>query len=173
MVNTTDEVYEKIAKLLPADKPIKLLDLGCCTGLEYGAFMRLNPQTRVTGVKEEESLKLILREKSCKRVENLRLIYGDYFDVDLGANQFDAAIAMMEINEYTRKKKLALYKKVYESLSKNGMYIEWNYIGEEQEVTRGLGNVFSNQISFLLESGFQRVEKAWHGESTILVKAIK
>lgn len=173
MKYTPDEVYEQIARLIPSDRPVELLDLGCCTGLEYGAFMRLNSQIKVTGVKEEESLKEILKQKSGKRVENLRLIYGDYFSVEFAIRQFDAAMAMMEINEFSRKNKLALYKKVYQALCKEGIYIEWDYIGEEDAVVGGISNVFSNQISLLLESGFQRVEKAWYGEDTILLKAMK
>ena len=80
MVQTLEEVYEQTARLVPADRPIHLLDLGCCTGLEYNAFIRVNKEIEVTGIQEEEKLAEMLKVKSGKRIERLRLInfcYGD------------------------------------------------------------------------------------------------
>lgn len=173
MMYSQDEVYAQIAKMLPEGRPIKLLDLGCCTGLEYEVFMRVNPETEVTGIKEEESLRKMLKEKAGKRVEHLRLIYGDYFNVDLGVKRYDVAMSVMGLNEFSRKNKLTLYKKVFHALNSDGIYIEQDYVTNEDEIVGSISNVFSKQISLLLESGFQRVEKAWYRQNTIILKAIK
>ncbi len=173
MIHSLNEVNTQIAKLIPAGRPIQLLDLGCCTGLEYEVFMRVNPETEVTGIKEEESLKQILKEKAGKRVEHLRLIYGDYFNVDLGMKHYDVAMSVMELNEFSRKSKLILYKKVFHALSDEGIYIEKNYVNDKAEIIGSIGNMFSRQISLLLESGFQRVEKAWYEEDMVVLKAMK
>lgn len=173
MIHSLEEVNAQIAKLIPVGRPIQLLDLGCCTRLEYEVFMRVNPETEVTGIREEESLKQILKEKAGKRVEHLRLIYGDYFNVDLGTKHYDVAMSVMELNKFNRKNKLALYKKVYYALCDQGIYIEKNYVNESQEIVGSMGNMFSEQISLLLESGFQRVEKAWHEDNMVILKAMK
>lgn len=173
MIYAEDDVYAQIARLLPTDRPIQLLDLGCCTGLDYDVFRHLNPETEVTGINDEESLNMLLKKKAGKRIEHLRLIYGDYFNIDLGSRHYDAAISVMELHEYNRKNKLSLYRKIYNALEREGIYIEQDYIKEENVIFGSLNNMFSTQISLLLESGFQRVEKAWHHDNTIVLKAIK
>ena len=66
-----------------------------------------------------------------------------------------------------------LYKKVFHALNSDGIYIEQDYVENEDEIVGSLSNMFSKQISLLLESGFQRVEKAWYRQNTIILKAIK
>lgn len=173
MIYAEKDISAQIARMLPTGRPIQLLDLGCCTGLDYDVFRYMNPETEVTGINDEESLNMLLKRKAGKRIERLRLIYGDYFNMDLGIRHYDAAISIMEIHEYNRKNKLSLYKRVYNALEQDGVYIEQDYIKEENQIFGSLSNMFSNQISLLLESGFQRVEKAWHNDNTIVLKAMK
>lgn len=172
-MHMVQEVYEQTARLVPADRPIRLLDLGCCTGLEYGAFTQVNKEIEVTGIQEEEKLADMLKVKSGKRIERLRLIYGNYFNIDLGRHNYNVAISVMEISKYSRKSRLTLYKKVFDALNNDGMYIERDYISGGEFAVPNMSNVFSNQISLLLEAGFQRVEKAWSNYDTIILKAMK
>ena len=79
----------------------------------------------------------------------------------------------MEINEYNRKSRLTLYKKVFDALVSDGMYIERDYVNGGEYAVSNISNMFSNQISLLLEAGFQRVEKAWSNYNTIILKAMK
>ncbi|SES70444.1 methyltransferase domain-containing protein [[Clostridium] polysaccharolyticum] len=168
-----EEIHVQIARLLPVNGPIKLLDLGCCTELEYGMFIRYNPQIEVTGIEEEEKLKKLLKEKTGKRVEHLRLIYGDYFSADLGVRHYDVVLSAMELEERSRKNTLTLYKKIHKALDAEGIYIEQGVIQDRNKIVGSISNAFSKQISLLLESGFRRVEKAWYRDNAIIIKAIK
>lgn len=173
MMESVEEIYAQTAKLIPTDRPIHLLDLGCCTELEYDTFIQVNPLVEVTGVDQEEHLARMLEKKSGKRIERLRLIYGDYLEVDFGRCHYDIAISKMEVNELDRKKRLKLYKKIFEALEDDGYYIERDYVGSLTSENENLSNMFSKHVSLLLESGFQRVEKVWYTNSTIILKAMK
>lgn len=173
MMESVEEIYAQTANLIPTERPIHLLDLGCCTELEYDMFIQVNPSVEVTGVDQEEHLTKMLEKKSGKRIERLRLIYGDYLEVDFGKCHYDIAISKIEVNELDRKQRLKLYKKIFGALEDDGCYIERDYIGNQASEDENLSNMFSKNVSLLLESGFQRVEKAWYNNSTIILRAMK
>jgi len=168
-INSTEEIYVQTAKMIPTGTPIHLLDLGCCTGLEYDAFIRKNPEIEVTGIDEEAHLKKMLERKSGKRIERLRLIYGDYWKMELGEHHYDVVISAMELAKKNRKEMLFLYKKIYNILEADGCFIEREYVEEECNIS----NMFSKQVALLLEAGFQNVEKAWYKENIIILRAVK
>lgn len=172
-MESVEESYMETAKLIPTDRAIHLLDLGCCTELEYDMFLQVNPSIEVTGIDQEEHLAKMLEKKSGKRIERLRLIYGNYLEMDFGKCHYDVAISKIEVNELDRKKRLKLYKKIYDALEDDGCYIERNYDNSLASVKANLSNMFSKHVSLLLESGFQRVEKVWYTNSTIILKAMK
>lgn len=173
MMQRLDEAYWQTAKLIPSGRPIKLLDLGCCTGLEYDAFIRVNPQIEVTGIEEEAKLKERLQQKSGGRIERLRLIYGNYCEVDFGREHYDVAMSVIEIGRYDRKTRLKLYGKILETLEGDGSYIERNVMPTDSIHEGNMNNLFSNLVSLLLEAGFQRVERVWQNQNTLLIKAMK
>lgn len=171
--HSTEEIYVQTAKLIPEGIPVHLLDLGCCTELEYDAFIQVNSKIEVTGIDEESHLKKMLERKSGKRIERLRLIYGDYWNADLGKHHYNAVMSIMELGKRSRKDMLVLYKKIYDALDTDGCYIEREWVKEEAETSVNISNLFSKQVALLLETGFQRVEKAWHKDNIILLRAIK
>ena len=173
MMQRLEEAYRQTAKLIPSGRPIKLLDLGCCTELEYDAFIRVNPEIEVTGIEEEAKLKEMLLRKSGRRIAKLRLIYGNYCMVDFGKEYYDMAISVVEVNQYDRKTRLQLYSKILETLEEDGSYIERDIMPGEFEVASDMNNLFSKLVSLLLEAGFQRVERVWQEHSTLLIKAMK
>ncbi|MBR3771805.1 MAG: hypothetical protein IKL07_06015 [Clostridium sp.] len=173
MMQRLDEAYWQTAKLIPSGRPIKILDLGCCTELEYDAFIQVNPEIEVTGIEEEEKLQEMLLHKSGRRIAKLRLIYGDYCDVDFGKEHYDMAMSVVENNKYDRKTRLQLYHKIFETLEEEGVYIERDVMPADLSVAGSMNNLFSKLVSLLLEAGFQRVERAWQNDNTLLIRAMK
>lgn len=173
MMQRLDEAYFQTAKLIPLGRSIKLLDLGCCTGLEYEAFIRVNPDIEVTGIQEEEKLQKMLYKKAGRRIAKLRLIYGDYWNVDFGKEHYDIAMSAVEVSRYDRKMRLRLYARILDTLEEDGSYIERVLMPNESYSTGNINNLFSKLVSLLLEAGFQRVERVWQNPNTLLIKATK
>ena len=62
-VNESAAFYREEARLVSVTTGIRILDLGCKTGLEIGEIFKLNSTARVTGIDLSEKMLEILRSK--------------------------------------------------------------------------------------------------------------
>lgn len=131
------EGYQKMTELLP-DTARDLLDLGCGTGLELDQIYQRLPELCVTGVDMTKAMLDKLRQKHPDKP--MTLILGSYLDRDFGDAAFDAAVSFETLHHLTHAQKAQLYRAVYRSLRKGGVYIEADYMvltqGEEDEQQR-------------------------------------
>ena len=187
------EGYAKMASLVPDDVQT-LLDLGCGTGLELEAIFGRIPQLKVTGIDLTASMLQKLREKFPDK--DIKLICGDYFQVEFGENSFDCAVSFQTMHHFAKDKKLTLYKKIWESLKVGGAYIECDYMvltqaeedhwfSENDRLRHEQGIVgdefyhydtpctVDNQIELLKKSGFSSVEQVFRMENTTMLIAKK
>ncbi len=184
------EGYTKMAELLPGNTA-SLLDLGCGTGLELKKIFERFPGIFVTGIDLTAEMLNICREKFCGK--RLSLICGDYFRTDLGENRFDAAVSFQTMHHFGKPEKTALYRRIRQSLHREGVYIECDYMVEtqEEEDLRFAENArlrreynipdgefyhydtpctVENQLTLFLEAGFKRAERAFRlGNTTIII----
>lgn len=187
------EAYEEMAKLVPNGTK-NLLDLGCGTGLELeGIFERL-PDISVTGIDLTKEMLDRLSEKYPDK--NITLINGDYFKTDLGKSCFDTAVSFETMHHFSHEMKTGLYKKIYDSLKNNGVYIECDYMVETQEEEdhwyaensriRGEMSIpegefyhydtpctIENQIKMFTAAGFAKSEKVFRLGGTTIIIAYK
>ena len=187
------EGYEKMADLVPCDCK-ELLDLGCGTGLELDPIFRKHPDLSVTGIDLTAAMLRKLREKYPDKA--LDLICGDYFKEDFGTERFDCAVSFQTMHHFTREKKTELYKRIYASLKKDGVYIECDYMVETQSEEdhwfsendrirkeQGIAAdefyhydtpcTVDNQIEMLKKAGFSFVKKVFRKENTTMLVAGK
>ena len=185
--------YIKMASLVPKDCE-KLLDLGCGTGLELDEIFRFCPRIKVTGIDITESMLNKLKEKHSDK--DMTLVHGDYFTVPFGENEFDCAVSFQTMHHFSHEKKLGLYKKIYDSLSSGGSYIECDYmvltqdeedhwfrenarlrkeqgIGEDEFYHYDTPCTVKNQIRLLESAGFSSVEQVFRKENTTMLVAKK
>lgn len=186
------EGYPLMASLVPAQTR-RLLDLGCGTGLELDEIFKLYPDVAVTGVDMTAAMLCELRAKHPDK--KLTLICDDYFTADFGGI-YDCAVSFETMHHFTKEKKTALYRKVCEALTPNGVYIECDYMADTQEqedfffseLTRmraeqGIPeDVFvhydtpctiHNQIAMLKAAGFASVEQVMRIGGTCMLVARK
>ena len=124
------EGYEKMASLVPPNAKT-LLDLGCGTGLELDYIFARFPSLAVTGI---DLTKEMLDRLSQKHPEKqLNLILGDYFQTDFGKQTFDCAVSFESLHHFEKAQKLGLYKRLWQSLSDGGCYLECDYMVQSQE----------------------------------------
>lgn len=187
------KAYKEMAKLVP-NKCEFLLDLGCGTGLELDEIFKILPDVVVTGIDLTQAMLDKLIEKH--PFKKMNLICGSYFDIDFGKKVFDSAISFQTMHHFSHKKKISLYKKIFNSLKDSGVYIECDYMVENQaeedlyfsenaRIRKEMNiseNEFyhydtpctiHNQVSMLKKAGFSRVENTFRMENTTIVVAFK
>jgi len=192
MLREGNEAYVETAKLIPNTKGLKLLDLGCGTGLELDEIFIVNPTVHVTGIDLAEKLLEKLGRKHTARKSQLNLVLADYFEYDFGQNVFDVAVSFDSLHHFSSEKKTGLYKRIYASLKPTGFYIEADYMAATQEfedfrfaenqrlrgeqgITEGyyhydIPYTVENQIEMLKKAGFSSVETIGrYGIDVILV----
>lgn len=182
-----------MAELIP-EETMTILDLGCGTGLELDEIFKKLPDVSVTGIDMTQAMLDKLRQKYPDK--NMKLILGNYFEVDLGEGIFDTAISFQTMHHFSHAEKIGLYAKIHKALKPKGMYIECDYMVTEQSVEDEFfaeyerlkqemnikDNEFyhfdtpctiDNQISMLKKAGFLSAEMIWRKENTTIIVAGK
>lgn len=187
--------YNEIAKHIPVNRQnIKLLDLGCGTGLELERVFDIYPNAQVTGVDLSSKMLDILKEKYKDKINQLNLVCQSYFDVDYGTEIYDIVISTYSLHHFSRELKLSLYRNIYASLKENGVYIEGDYtvktieeennlIAENERIRKanGITDGFyhfdipftvQTQTDLLGKAGFGKVDikKQWDNTTIFLCK---
>ncbi|WP_097002491.1 class I SAM-dependent methyltransferase [Lacrimispora amygdalina] len=190
MVEGCEQAYALLPSFLPASCS-NLLDLGCGTGLELKQIFKRFPDLSVTGI---DLTREMLDKLKCNFPEkNINLICGSYFDADLKMNEYDCAVSFQTMHHFEHEAKIGLYQKIFGALKDHGVYIECDYMVEDQEeedfyfaenrrIRQELGIpegefyhfdtpcTVSNQIAMLKKGGFEKVDLVLRiGNTTILV----
>ena len=122
--------YARMAALLP-EGTARLLDLGCGTCLELEPIFARFPKLKVTGVDLTAAMLDRLRAKFPDR--DLTLIRGSYMGMDFGRERYDAAVSFETLHHLEPEEKGALYRRVWEALTPEGVYVECDYIAATAE----------------------------------------
>lgn len=113
------------------EKGMKVLDLGCGTGLELDELLKKYPDIEVTGVDLSKDMLAKLQEKH----PQVKVVCGDYFKADLGEAVYDAVITFESLHHFKPEKKQGLFEKIYRALKPGGVFLEVDYLAccEEEE----------------------------------------
>jgi tRNA (cmo5U34)-methyltransferase len=132
-----DSFYGGIGAPIPAtDAAIRVLDLGCGTGLELGGIWARAPRARITGIDLSAEMLARLQERWPQRASQLELIKGSYLEHPLGERTFDHAVSVMTLHHLPPHRKADLYARVRASLMPGGIYVEGDYVVEPAEEAR-------------------------------------
>lgn len=192
MINDVEgckEGYLALAELVPEDAE-SILDLGCGTGLELEAVFKRLPDISVTGIDLCEAMLKKLKEKFAQK--DITLICGDYFTIPFGEEEYDCAVSFQTMHHFEKENKLSLYKKIYASLKKGGLYIEGDYMvltdeeekhwfSENRRIRKGLGIPegefyhydtpcsVKSQCELLEKAGFRNIRQVFRMENTTII----
>ncbi len=185
--------YKVLAENIP-DNTENLLDLGCGTGLELDEIFKLKPNISVTGIDLSAEMLGELKRKHGDKDLDLRC--ENYFESDLGFENFDCAVSFQTMHHFSHDDKFSLYKKIHLALKNGGIYIEGDYMARSQfeeefyfaenKRLRGKQNIpdgefyhydtpctVENQKKLLLDAGFSNVENIFHQGNTVILIAYK
>jgi len=183
-----EKSYRLFAEALPPECR-KILDLGCGTGLELDKIWQKNPDIDVTGVDLCQSMLDKLLEKHPDKP--LTTVCQDYFQYDFGNEKWDAVISFESLHHFLPERKKSLYRKIYNSLKKGGVFILGDYIAccdEEEELLRSvylekrkqsaipehdfvhfdIPLTLEHESGLLQNAGFN-IEKVLDGNATIII----
>jgi len=211
--NTRAPIYEKkhlehvggmeskqiLASFFPSHAKT-MIDLGIGTGLELEAIFERFPDIEVTGLDiAQDMLKMVVEKYPDKKIG---LHCESYLDFDFGNCLYDVALSVMTLHHYNHAIKTDLYRKIYNSLNHNGIYIECDYMLTEHEYDnpqemedfyfsdferlkkeQSLDHskeyhydtpcTVSNQKKMLLDAGFVNVKEVWRKNNTVVLVANK
>ncbi len=193
-IASAKEFYPFTARSLPAEEGVKVLDLGCGTGLELEYYFRLNPAAEVTCIDMAGRMLDKLTKKFGDK--DIRIIKGSYFDVELKESYYDAVLSVESLHHYDMEKKVIFYGKIRRALKQNGYFILTDYFAatdeEEKFLASELARLKSEQgikdcefyhydtpltaeheIEALKTAGFTGAEVIKRWESTCCIKAVR
>ena len=183
--------YAAMAAALP-DGTKRILDLGAGTGLELVPILERFPDMVVSAVDLSGRMLSKLRERFANK-HNVCAVAGDYTKIKFGIPYFDSIISFEAFHHHTPEERLTLYKTIYKSLLRNGVYIEGDYTAKDDaeeaamqkaalEARREHGIpedalvhldtplTLEHTKALLLEAGFAEVEVIYtEGATTVLV----
>jgi tRNA (cmo5U34)-methyltransferase len=151
---------------LPATPlPMKILDLGCGTGLEIGHILQKQPNAHITCIDLSESMLNKLRETYSAFLDQLEIVKASYFEHELGIEFYNLAIACVTMHHWLYSDKLKLYKRIHRSLKREGAFIISDYMAPEEIEKAKLSSYLR-----LLESGKIAKGKHYHIDIPFSVK---
>ncbi len=191
-----ERFYQAVARPIPETQaPLRILDIGCGTGLELKAIFAKAPGALITGIDVSWAMLKRLRETYVDRIDQLNLIQGSYLDLPLGEGVYDFVVAVMTLHHLKPPRKGQLYGRIRSALKTDGSYVEgdWvvsareerRYLREYEQRVAGLpqaGGVpyhidvplsLPRQKRLLIRAGFSSVDVLWQEEGNSVYVARK
>jgi len=170
------------------DAPLRILDLGCGTGLEFEALFRRVPNAQVVGVDLALGMLDLLQTRYRTRMNQITLVVDSFLTMPFGSRAYDYVLSGNAMHHVLRDTKRALYEKIHAALKPGGKYVEGDsviprelegqFVAEYHECaatvppapdgTYHLDVPFSleTQKALLLEAGFRDFELIWNKDPT-------
>lgn len=166
------EGKEKIVEFIPKDTK-NIIDLGAGTGLQLIKVYKEFPEIKTTAIDVSDEMLKKLAERNIS--DNITIINESFFDYEFGLN-VDAVISTQALHHFDSNDKLTLFKKVYNCLKNDGVFINEDYFALDEEtekqgfedyknLARGEGKHYDtpltleHEIEILKEAGFSQVDK--------------
>lgn len=184
-----EEFYERVALPIPeTTEPLNILDVGCGTGLELGPIFQRVPSAEITGIDISARMLDLLLQRYRRCINQLHLVQGSYVEVPFKQNEYDYVVSVMTIHHLLEDVKRDLYRKIRNALKDGGLYIEGDYVVDEDEEQRLMGQyhekiqlldpdqqyhidipfTVSHQERLFSEAGFRGVNTIHYGENSAI-----
>jgi len=195
-IEAFERFYSAIgAGITETQDEVRILDIGCGTGLELAAVFERAPNALITGIDLSGEMLDILRDKYTAYRNQITLVQESYLTYSFDEKTCDYIISVMTVHHLLPESKCELYRKIRKALKFGGKYIEGDYITtpekekevrdsfyEIQKSNRGLEDgthhidlecSLETQKRLLAEAGFTTVEVLWEqGEAAVYSASI-
>lgn len=187
-----EDYYMTLSEPMEATKKeIKILELGCGTGIELEGIFEKCPNAFITGIDLSEGMLDILRNKYSQYSNQIDVIVDSYMTYPYEQMEYDYVLASMTMHHFLEDEKINIYKKIYEALEDGGVYIEGDYMVDQQEEQECLDYYFKrkkesdelchidipftveHQKELLKRAGFTNITVIWKKENAAILVACK
>lgn len=180
------QIRDMVADYLSKDS-IRILDLGCGTGLELEGVLKKVPNATIECLDLSEKMLEKLKEKYPQ--DNVKVRRINFFDFEYQKDYYDAVISVMALHHFTEEEKNVLYKKICDTLSGKGVFINSDYLIDDPKLEAERfaymeklrrehpDELFHYDIPFteererkvLVNSGFKQIEKVYENKKTKII----
>lgn len=122
---------ETARRIAPTEEPIRILDVGCGTGLELEAIFERAPNARVTAMDQAPRMLAEVKRKYAERMSQIELLEASCVDWPAGLVGFDYVVSILCVHHFPPETKVGIYRSFRRALKAGGMYIEGD------QMTRG------------------------------------
>jgi tRNA (cmo5U34)-methyltransferase len=155
------ETYRRASAPLPqTDKRVRILDLGCGTGMELQFLFERVPNARVTCLDLSEKMLAILAANYRERAAQLEIIRGSYLTWDYPEAEFDYVISVNTMHHLLREPKTQLYRMIKRTLKPGGIYCESDFMVDaaRMEQYQARYQRMMNSTAMLRDTGFYHID---------------
>ena len=174
-------------------RELRILDLGCGTGIELEMILARVPNARITCIDVSGGMLEELRHKYADSLEQLEVIQGSFLDTPFREAHYEYVVSVLAMHHLTYPQKLNLYTRVGKALLSGGMYLEGDYYVPPEEERQHLAEYqqlletgaispdtgyhidipfsVARQRQVLLEAGFLKVELLFEGKDAAVFSA--
>lgn len=191
-VSSYPDLYIALGRnILRTDKVVKVLDLGSGTGLELKWLFEKMPNMNVRCVDISRKMLEELKNEYTTFESQIEIIKDSYLDFRFDEESYDFVVSVMSFHHLLKNERLDLYKRIYQSLKQDGVFIEGDYvvkslqeefahIKKAQKILKehGLSNIFDYHIDIPLseksqtdlysKAGFTSISQKYNEDEAIL-----
>jgi tRNA (cmo5U34)-methyltransferase len=172
------------------DEPLRILDLGCGTGLELEPLLQRAPNAAITGLDLARGMLEELRARYRAQMGQIALIGDSFLTASLGSQVYDYVLSGLAMHHFLLDAKRELYKRIHAALRPGGKYVEGDsvvpremegeflaeYAADAATVPRAPDGTYhldvpfalETQRSLLLEAGFRDFELIWQKDPSMV-----
>ncbi|MCK5519411.1 MAG: GNAT family N-acetyltransferase, partial [Alphaproteobacteria bacterium] len=124
-----EEDYKKLGGFIPkTDKAIKILDIGCGTGIELDYILAQTPNAHVTCVDMSQGMLDLLLRNHPESHNRITIIVASYLNWEYPQDTFDLVVSSATMHHLWPEDKVKVYRKILSTLKLGGAYIESDFI---------------------------------------------
>lgn len=180
-IESFNQFYDSISSCVTRTKSrVRILDIGCGTGLELEGIFERVPNADITAVDVSIELLNRLVDRFKAHTYQITPIQESYLKFHFNKKCYDYVIAVMTLHHLLPNTKMELYQRISNSLKSGGIFIEGDYVVSKEEeqdflstyneirknnnsVTDGSHHIdiplsLETQKRLLLDAGFSKVD---------------
>ena len=124
-----EENYKKLGSFISkTHKAIKILDIGCGTGIELDYIWAAAPNAHIVCVDISQGMLELLLENHSESHARITVIAASYLDWEYPQDMFDLVVSSATMHHLWSEEKVAVYRKVLRTLKPGGSYMESDFI---------------------------------------------
>lgn len=140
-----EEYYRFLSKPLEGQREaIRILDLGCGTGLEFKYLLNAAPQASIIGMDLSAGMMKEGAKANQEYTDRITWRQGSYVTDELGHSEYEVVLSSMTMHHFFVVDKRKIYQKIFDAVKPGGMYIEGDYMVSPETEVEALAYYFEH-----------------------------